>query len=101
MKAFLFACVAALFMPLVACSTLAVKGQSQITYSCAAATTAIQTLTVFRSKLSDNDIKAVNNALMVITPVCSAPVAPTYSEAVVVELNASILILQSEVSKYK
>jgi len=84
-----------------ACSTLATTGQSQITYSCAAATTAIQTLTVFHDKLSGNDIKAVNDALTVITPVCAAKVAPTYSDAIVAELNAAVLNLQETVSKYK
>ena len=101
MKSFLFACLASLFLPLAACATLSTSGQHQIIYSCAAATAAVQTLTVFHNKLSPSDIKTVNIALEVTTPICSAKTAPTYSDAVIAELNNAVNQLQLAAGKYK
>ena len=82
-----------------ACSTLATTGQSQIAYSCAAATSAVQTLTLLHSKLSAVQVAEVNTALSVITPICSSPTQPTYATALQNELAAALTTLQTDATQ--
>lgn len=91
MKKFFLAVVLTLVS---ACSTLTTPTQ-QVQAACASITASVQTLTLYKDKLTADQVQTIENSLDAIYPVCGTGVAPTYDSVKLVAL----LALEAELSK--
>lgn len=102
-----FLMVAALVAALSACASLgsgtATAGNTQtVATTCASAAATVKSLTVVKQAgyLTAPDVAAVNAALAVVTPICSAPVQPTYTDAATLALTGAAAQLLTLEGKY-
>lgn len=54
--------------------------QQKISAACASITSAVQTLTLYKEKLTAHQVKYVAMSLESVNPICAAPVAPVYDD---------------------
>ena len=87
MKPFISALVLATALGLAGCESLGLPslfgGDSEIVTACETATSALNVATVFKAqgKLTTAQIESIDDAVLIIRPICGAPVKPSSQQA--------------------
>lgn len=86
-------------LTLAGCSVLSTQEQ-QVQAACASITASVQTLTVYKDKLSASQVETVNQVLEAAYPICGQGEAPKYNDvaqAVLIPLREKLTAIITEV----